>query len=99
VFTHEAAIIAYLSIAVWVLYGSVLGMYFIGDDFTWLKWAASSGAGDILKYFTESEGFFYRPIPKLWYFFLYQFFWLKPAAYHISSLALYTGIVALLYES
>lgn len=96
-FTHEASVYVYIAIAVWIVYGAALGMYFMGDDFTWLKWAASSSWTDLFRYFTDSRGFFYRPVPKLWYFVQYQFFWLKPVAYHVMSLSLYTAIVLFVY--
>jgi len=56
-----------------------------------------STGSDIIRYFTQAQGFFYRPIPKLWYFILFSVFWLKPFAYHLSSLCLVSGITILLY--
>lgn len=97
VFSHKASLVVYLVLFVWLVYGSVLHMFFVGEDFTWLRWAAQTHVGDIAGYFTDARGFFYRPIPKLWYFVLYSFFWLKPGAYHASSLILYIGIAVVLY--
>ncbi|MCX6792147.1 MAG: hypothetical protein NT149_03870, partial [Candidatus Gottesmanbacteria bacterium] len=77
------------------LFGSSVSNYFAADDFTWLKWAASSSYGDVLKYFTDAAGFFYRPIPKVLYFVLYAVFWLKPEGYHVVSILLY-GLAAYL---
>lgn len=97
IFTSRAAYVFYLIIALFVVYGRVLPLYFLGDDFTWLRWAASSVLSDIPRYFTESSGFFYRPIPKLSYFILYTIFWLKPTAYHFVSLLLYSAAVVGIY--
>lgn len=98
VLTNRISWGVYLTVLVFVLYGRAIGMYFMGDDFTWLRWAAETTPGDILRYFTSSQGFFYRPIPKLWYFVLYSVFWLKPAAYHIASLAIFSGMTLLLLD-
>lgn len=97
-FTSNIAYMFYLVFVVAYLYRSVLSGYFIGDDFTWLRWGAQSSLADIPKYFTQSSGFFYRPIPKLWYFALYSVFWLKSVAYHVVSLMLYSVICLLLYS-
>ncbi|OGG01693.1 hypothetical protein A2Z33_05645 [Candidatus Gottesmanbacteria bacterium RBG_16_52_11] len=95
--THPAALTFYLIIAVFVLFGIAFSGYFLGDDFTWLKWAATSSVRDIPGYFSNAAGFFYRPIPKLWYFVLYSLFWLKPGMYLFMSLVLYSIMVILLY--
>lgn len=96
-FTHRISYGVYLALIVFILYGQTLSLYFMGDDFTWLKWAAQTASYEIGTYFTDAQGFFYRPIPKLWYFFMYSFFWLKPAAYHVASLAMFSAIVLLVY--
>lgn len=96
-FTHRISLAIYLVFLSFGLYWKATSLYFIGDDFTWLRWAAENKSVKLVQYFTDSEGFFYRPIPKIWYFFLYSVFWLKPFAYHLMSLALYAGIVVGLY--
>jgi hypothetical protein len=93
--TSNAAYLGYLFVTTIVLFGSSVSNYFVADDFTWLKWAASSSFTDVAKYFTNAAGFFYRPIPKVLYFVLYAVFWLKPEGYHIVSLLLY-GLAAYL---
>ena len=98
VFTHKYAYMAYLVSGVFLLYGSIVSMYFVGDDFTWLKWAAQSSVWDVGNYFVQAGGFFYRPIPKLWYFLLFSVFWLKPAAYHFFSLVLLSVVVLSVYR-
>ena len=89
---HDVSCFIYMLLGVVVLFGNSVSNYFVADDFTWLKWAASSSYHDVLGYFTSAQGFFYRPIPKLVYFVLYAIFWLKPEGYHIVSYFLYAGI-------
>lgn len=95
--SHPIAVLAYLLVAVFWIWRGVLSGYFLGDDFTWLRWATESTTSDLVRYFTDSAGFFYRPISKLVYFGLFSIFWLKPIAYHILSLALYAVMIAALY--
>lgn len=96
-FTHPIAQIGYLVLAVFITFSAALQGYFIGDDFTWLRWAATTGINDIPDFFTRSSGFFFRPVPKTWYFLLFSVFWLKPAGYFIASLLIYSGITILLF--
>jgi hypothetical protein len=93
--TSNIAYMGYVFVTAIVLFGSSVSNYFVADDFTWLKWAASSSYGDVVNYFTNAAGFFYRPIPKLLYFVLYAVFWLKPEGYHVVSILLY-GLAAYL---
>ncbi len=95
--THKIAFILYIFIATLLIYKRTFSMYFIGDDFTWLRWAASSTTGDVVKYFTNAAGFFYRPIPKLFYFALYTIFWLKSGAYHIMAVGLFAILSILIF--
>lgn len=88
VLTHRIAFMLYFFVFVVASYVFVLQWYFVADDFTWLKWATLTGTGDIAYLFTSAEGFFYRPVPKLWYFVLYSLFWLKAGPYHFMSLVL-----------
>jgi hypothetical protein len=97
VFTRPLALVIYLVACIWIVYGSAMNLYFVGDDFTWLRWAATSTGSDISRYFTESEGFFWRPIPKLWYFLLYSIFWLKAGSYHLITLSIYCLSAILIY--
>jgi len=86
--TRPLAYVLYLFIIISLIWQKSLQLYFLGDDFTWLRWAAESKISDIAGYFTESQGFWYRPIPKLWYYMLFSVVWLKPAIYHAVSLLL-----------
>lgn len=99
IFTHPIAYALYITIVIVFVWHASLSGYFIGDDFTWLRWAAESSKQDIIAYFTNSSGFFYRPIPKLWYFVLFSTFWLKPFAYHAMSLLLVIITTLLLYQT
>jgi hypothetical protein len=96
--TNRIALVVYLLITVSLIWGKTFSLYFLGDDFTWLRWAAESRVGDLVSYFSHSQGFFYRPIPKMWYFLLFSVFWLKPLAYHVMSIVLLSATVLLLYR-
>jgi hypothetical protein len=93
--TSNIAYMGYLFVTAIILFGSSVSNYFVADDFTWLKWAAGSSYADVVNYFTNAAGFFYRPIPKLLYFVMYAVFWLKPEGYHVVSILLY-GLAAYL---
>lgn len=97
IITSKASVILAIAGSVLLLYGKALTFYFMGDDFTWLRWSASTVSTDIAKYFTDAGGFFYRPVPKLVYFILYSFFWLKPWGYHLTLLALFAFLAILIF--
>ncbi|MFZ2025168.1 MAG: hypothetical protein WAV51_02730 [Microgenomates group bacterium] len=96
--TRPLAYVFYLFISVFVIWGIATQLYFLGDDFTWLRWAAESNISDVGRFFTQSEGFWYRPIPKLWYYTLFSVVWLKPAIYHAASLFLLFGTSFFIYR-
>lgn len=97
------AIAIYLLLASFGLFYILANNYFTGDDFTWLRWAADckkvlykSGKimcqplkDTILGYFTNAEGFFYRPGSKLYFLAMYAIFWLNSGPYHIFSVLLH----------
>ncbi len=95
--THNVAYVVYLFLASIVFFGNSVSNYFVADDFTWLRWAAGTPISGLLSYFTDAQGFFYRPIPKLWYFVLYAVFWLKPEGYHVLSYILLAISAYLVY--
>ena len=97
--TRPAAYILYLFLAIILIWEKTFHLYFLGDDFTWLRWAAESKMSDILSYFTHAQGFWYRPIPKLWYFGLFSFVWLKPAIYHGLSVVLLLSTSFFIYRT
>lgn len=100
VLTSIPAIILYILLGAYVIYWKALSNYFVGDDFTWLRWSADcvkemspnmimeceSIGKTVIKFFTEAGGFFYRPGTKLYFFAAYTFFGLNPSAYHTVSI-------------
>lgn len=84
------ATIVYLFLLVFVLWSPLMKHYFIGDDYTWLRWAATTpDVQSIAQYFTQSDGFFYRPGTKLYFYIMYQTFWLNQSMYHFVSVFLH----------
>ncbi len=90
------AIAVYLFLLSIFLFSPMLGSFFVGDDFTWLRWAADAPSG-ILRYFTESNGFFYRPGTKVYFYLMYNIFWLNPVAYHAVSLFLHFAVTIVFF--
>ncbi|MEK7159902.1 MAG: hypothetical protein AAB702_00275 [Patescibacteria group bacterium] len=94
--TSSYAIAVYLLFLSIVLFSSSFGNFFIGDDFTWLRWAADAPEG-ILRYFTEANGFFYRPGTKVYFYLMYHTFWLNQIVYHFVSLFLHFAVTVLFF--
>jgi len=90
------AIVVYIIIAVLVLYVPILSNYFVGDDFTWFKWV-SDCCNNIGSYFTQANGFFYRPGTKIYFSLMYSAVWLNQAAYHFVSVFLHLSVSILLF--
>lgn len=98
-FMSVPAFIIYYTIIAFLIFSSSFNNYFVGDDFTWLRWAGdckkvlyTSGLtkcepikSTIEGYFLNANGFFYRPGAKLYFFIMYAIFWLNSQAYHIVS--------------
>lgn len=109
VFTSIPAIIVYLFILLIFVYGRSISNFFVGDDFTWLRWAADCqytfanngitkcGAfyQSVADYFLHSDGFFYRPGTKTFFLYMYPIFALGQHAYHIVSLLLHFVVTVL----
>ncbi|MEX2013223.1 MAG: hypothetical protein WD967_02365 [Candidatus Levyibacteriota bacterium] len=99
--TSKAAIISYLLIVSFTFFSSMASYYFVGDDFTWLRWAADcigcNPAATIVNYFTQADGFFYRPGAKIYFDFMYQAFWLNQTAYHFVSIFLHFLAASLVF--
>ncbi len=99
--TSQVAIITYLFIASFTFFSSMASYYFTGDDFTWLRWAADcigcNPAATIVNYFTQADGFFYRPGAKIYFDFMYQVFWLNQTAYHFVSIFLHFLTASLVF--
>lgn len=81
------AIVIYLLITVVITFSPMLNNYFVGDDFTWFRWAAEGS--NIINFFTNASGFFYRPGTKLYFYLMYNVFWLNQAVYHAVSIFLH----------
>src|SRR5258708_5638621 len=94
--TSPLAIILYLFVIAVILFFPFSSNYFVGDDFTWLRWAADS-PHNILRFFTESNGFFYRPGTRIYFSLMYQIFWLNQTFYHFISIFLHFLVAALLF--
>lgn len=75
-----------LLMIVLVVFGGGITNFFVADDFTWLKWAAVSNPHAFGSYFTNAQGFFYRPIDKIVMYFMYTFFSFQPNGYHVTAL-------------
>ena len=85
--TSSFSSVLYLVVICVTLYSKMINNYFIGDDFTWLKWVSNDS--NLFRYFISSDGFFYRPGAKLYFLAMYQMFWLNQTMYHIVSLILH----------
>ncbi len=101
VLLSKYAIIFYLFIFSVVLFSRLLENFFIGDDFTWLRWVADcqncTPFQRLLDYFTNSSGFFYRPGTKTYFDLMYSSFWLNPVVYHFISIFLHFASAALFF--
>lgn len=109
VITSPIAVVIFLFILTVVLYSSMMRNNFVGDDFTWFRWAADCGANitvsqrcnvnisTIVGYFTQADGFFYRPGAKLYFLLMYSVFWLNQSVYHAVSLGLHFIVAALVF--
>lgn len=103
------AMILYLLILVFGSFWMIFTNYFVGDDFTWLRWAADckkvldvnalsqcqSTLVTIQNYFLHADGFFYRPGTKVYFFFMHAIFGLNAMMYHVSSVALHLVVGSL----
>ncbi len=94
--TSTWAIAIYLFFIAFFLFSSSIESFFTGDDFTWLRWAADAKNG-ILGFFTSSDGFFYRPGTKVYFYFMYNIFWLNQVVYHSVSIFLHFAISVLVF--
>ena len=88
-------------IAVLLLFSGIVSFYFVGDDFTWLRWASDCSNcrpfSVITQYFTYANGFFYRPGTKLYFYLMHDLFWLNQVMYHFVSISLHLINILLLF--
>lgn len=98
VVTSTYAVTIYLLMITIALFSSAYNYYFVGDDFTWFRWISdSSFKNGIINYFTEANGFFYRPGTKVYFSLMYSAFWLNQTMYHLVSLILHFFVATLLF--
>lgn len=109
VVASRLAIVVYLLIAAILLFGPMVNNFFVGDDYTWLRWAADCGNGVMrssscpslvergIGYFTDANGFFYRPGTKLYFLSMYSVFWLNQTMYHMVSILVHLLVALLVY--
>lgn len=90
------AIVIYLFIITMALYFSASNYYFTGDDFTWFRWITNPSSS-IFGYFTDANGFFYRPGTKIYFSLMHSLFWLNQAVYHFASIILHFCVTALVF--
>jgi hypothetical protein len=96
VITSSVAVISYIFVVVMSFFSPMFTNYFVGDDFTWLRWAASC-CNNVGSYFTQADGFFYRPGTKLYFSLMYSSFWLNQTMYHLVSILLHFAVSVLLF--
>ncbi len=87
--TSRISLGIYLFIITLVAFMGSIGNFFVGDDFVWLKWAATSSIQAVSGYFTNASGFFYRPLDKTLMLLFYSIFAFQPQGYHVVILFLY----------
>lgn len=95
IFSPYATIFYLLGLTV-ILFSPLYSNYFVGDDFTWLRWAADIKS-NVLSSFVNSDGFFYRPGARIYYLLMYKFFWLNQTFYHLVSIFLHFGVSLLIF--
>ncbi len=104
--TSTYAVIFYLFVITVFIFSPMLNNFFIGDDFTWLRWVTDCSVfankscsffSTIAHYFTQSDGFFYRPGTKVYFLLTYSVFWFNQVIYHAVSILLHFTAVALFF--
>lgn len=109
--TSVPAVIIYLLIISFSALSMMVGNFFTADDFTWLRWAAdckkiilTSGLtkceplkNTFMGYFTNSDGFFYRPGTKVYFYIMYTLFWLNQLGYHVVSILIHFAVSAVVF--
>lgn len=108
IFLSLPALFMYLFLFGLAVFSPSFTNYFVGDDFSWLRWAADchvitggkaclTPVQTILSYFTDSQNFFYRPGTKLYFYMMFPFFELFPSTYHFVSFLLHLIASALVF--
>jgi len=97
ILTSHGLIVFYLFFTSLIFFLKSVSNFFVGDDFTWLKWVATTNLSDLPKLFVNSQGFFYRPIDKVVMFFLYTLFSFTSPGYHLFMLLVHFMIALGVY--
>ena len=111
IFTSTPAFIVGIIVTGVLIFAQSFSNYFTADDFTWLRWAADckqiiaqtglQNCGSLIptitQYFTNSQGFFYRPGTKAYFFLAYPIFELFPTPFHVVSIALHLTATILIF--
>ncbi len=105
--TSAYAVIIYLLLATFFVFSPMINNFFVGDDFTWFRWAADCSLinqadcpgmlSRISHYFTEAGGFFYRPGTKTYFLLMYSVFWLNQVVYHAVSILLHFAVLIVFF--
>lgn len=101
------SIILYFFLSSFFIFSSMLRNFFVGDDFTWLRWAADcrmnyagncdSAKVTFVNYLLHAQDFFYRPGAKMYYYYLYKIGTLDPLIYHFFSLLFHVLVTLVLF--
>ena len=105
--TSTYAIVFYLFLLTILIFSPMLSNFFVGDDFTWLRWATEctrnaqnnclSLFSNVVDYFTQADGFFYRPGTKIYFLLMHQVFWFNQVAFHAVSIFLHFAVAVLFF--
>lgn len=87
----------YLIIVAFTVIGFSMDNFFVADDFTWMKWAATASPQTLAGSFVDAQGFFLRPISKIVFFVLYTLNAFKPFGYYFVNTALHVSIALLMF--
>lgn len=96
-------VVFYIIVSASFLLLPMVGNFFVGDDFTWLRWASdctdkcSSIIERFTDYFTSSGGFFYRPGTKIYFYLMDSAFWFNQVVYHTVSILAHSAVIALFF--
>jgi hypothetical protein len=73
-----------------LVFRDFLFLYFHSDDFVWLLNAQTDSLGDLSKYFFDTQGFFYRPFTKLYFWQMWQLVTDNSYWYHFVNILIHT---------
>jgi hypothetical protein len=66
-----------------------VSLSFHGDDYVWLLAAKHDSVADVFTYFYDSQGFFYRPFTKLYFWLVWPYFQTNAYWYHLSNVLIH----------